>query len=78
MSNSSISEYDLKVEIAPIAKLKPAPRNARRHSKAQVRQIIASFKEFGFLLTPAGARPALCGVSPPPATLQVASEVTMN
>jgi hypothetical protein len=28
--------------------LKPDPRNARTHSKAQVGQIVASIKEFGF------------------------------
>lgn len=36
------------VEHAPISSLKPSPRNARTHSKAQIKQIAASIKEFGF------------------------------
>jgi len=32
----------------PIAALKPAPRNARTHTKDQVAQIAASIREFGF------------------------------
>lgn len=49
MSHSKIREHDLRVETVPIAWLKPAPRNARRHSKTQVRQIAASFDEFGIV-----------------------------
>lgn len=35
-------------QILPITSLKPYPRNARTHSKQQVKQIAASIKEFGF------------------------------
>src|SRR3954454_357145 len=36
------------IEHAPTASLKPYPRNARRHSKAQIKQIAASIERFGF------------------------------
>lgn len=36
------------VEHAPLSSLKPSPRNARTHSKAQINQIAASIEEFGF------------------------------
>ncbi|MEM6900520.1 MAG: ParB N-terminal domain-containing protein, partial [Pseudomonadota bacterium] len=36
------------VEHAPLSSLKPSPRNARTHSKAQIKQIAASIEEFGF------------------------------
>lgn len=36
------------VEHAPISSLKPSPRNARTHSKTQIKQIAASIEEFGF------------------------------
>lgn len=39
----------LQIEEIPVASLKPYARNARRHSKAQVKQIAASFKEFGII-----------------------------
>jgi ParB-like chromosome segregation protein Spo0J len=32
----------------PISTLKPYPRNARRHSKAQIKHIAASIVRFGF------------------------------
>lgn len=32
----------------PVAALKPHPRNARRHSKQQIKQIAASIRQFGF------------------------------
>ncbi|WP_395650850.1 ParB N-terminal domain-containing protein [Brevundimonas sp.] len=38
----------LKVEIVPISRLKPDPRNARRHSPAQIRQIAESIRAFRF------------------------------
>ena len=34
----------------PIGKLTPNPRNARTHSKKQIRQIANSIKEFGFVV----------------------------
>lgn len=40
---------DLEVNPQPIATLTPYPRNARKHSKKQIRQIAASIEEFGFL-----------------------------
>lgn len=43
------SQHDLKVEMIAVSALKPYARNARRHSKAQVKQIAASFKEFGII-----------------------------
>jgi ParB-like chromosome segregation protein Spo0J len=36
------------VEHAPPSSLTPSPRNARTHSKAQIKQIAASIEEFGF------------------------------
>lgn len=47
MSKSKITVHDVKVVTVPIAWLKPAPRNTRRHSKAQIDQLIKSFGEFG-------------------------------
>jgi len=38
-----------KIEYAPIRSLKPYPRNARYHSKAQIKQIAASIERFGFV-----------------------------
>jgi DNA modification methylase len=43
------SQHDLKVEMIAVSALKPYARNARRHSKAQLKQIAASFKEFGII-----------------------------
>lgn len=37
-----------KLEYLPIAGLRPSPKNARTHSKKQVRQIAASIRRFGF------------------------------
>lgn len=37
-----------KVELRPLATLKPAPRNARTHSDRQIEQIAASIRQFGF------------------------------
>jgi len=38
----------LKVELRPIGSLKPAARNARRHSDKQIAQVAASIRHFGF------------------------------
>ncbi|MBD8680059.1 ParB N-terminal domain-containing protein [Sphingomonas sp. CFBP 13720] len=38
----------LKVELRPLGTLKPAPRNARRHSEKQIEQVAASIRQFGF------------------------------
>lgn len=37
-----------RIEMWPLTRLKPYERNARTHSREQVRQIVASIKEFGF------------------------------
>lgn len=37
-----------KIEVLPLASLRPYPGNARRHSKKQVRQIAESIRRFGF------------------------------
>ena len=39
---------NLRVTYRPIAELKPYQRNARTHSKKQIRKIAASIKQFGF------------------------------
>jgi DNA modification methylase len=39
---------DLKVETASVSSLRPYPRNARTHSKAQIRQIADSIREYGW------------------------------
>lgn len=39
---------ELSISYQPIDTLTPYPRNARNHSKHQIRQIAASIKEFGF------------------------------
>lgn len=39
----------LKYEMTPIAELKPAPRNARKHSKAQLARLERSVGEFGMI-----------------------------
>src|SRR5215204_5377812 len=44
----AITPKPLVVTYKAPASLKPDPRNARTHSKAQVGQIVASIKEFGF------------------------------
>lgn len=38
-----------RMEWAPIANVRPNPKNARTHSKKQIRQIAASIRKFGFL-----------------------------
>jgi hypothetical protein len=47
-SLTSNSDTRLKVEMLPPEALKPYARNARTHSKKQIRQIADSIKEFGF------------------------------
>lgn len=39
----------LAIKQMPIAKIKANPKNARTHSKRQIRQIVASIREFGFV-----------------------------
>jgi hypothetical protein len=38
-----------RMEWAPIADIRPNPKNARTHSKKQIRQIAASIRKLGFL-----------------------------
>jgi hypothetical protein len=38
-----------RMEWVPIANIRPNPKNARTHSKKQIRQIAASIRKFGFL-----------------------------
>ncbi len=50
---------DLKVEMTLVSTLKPAERNARTHSKKQIRRIADSIERFGFtnpVLIDAGSR----------------------
>ena len=37
-----------RIEMQPVAALKPYPGNARKHSKKQIRQIGESISRFGF------------------------------
>ncbi|NIX75271.1 hypothetical protein [Microvirga terricola] len=39
---------DQRVELIAVSTLKPYSRNARSHSKAQVKQIATSIERFGF------------------------------
>lgn len=45
---SLTGKHSVTVEGVPMASLKPDPRNARTHSKRQIRQIAASIREFGW------------------------------
>src|SRR4029079_16827757 len=40
--------HNLQIEQTPIHALQPQDRNARTHSKRQIRQIAASIRQFGF------------------------------
>ena len=40
--------HGLRIEYLPLGALKPYPRNARTHSRKQIRQIANSIEEFGF------------------------------
>jgi DNA modification methylase len=40
--------HAMEVEVIPIASLKPYPRNARTHSRKQIKQIANSIQRFGF------------------------------
>src|SRR3984893_17679323 len=45
----SMRQFSHAIEELPINSLKPYPRNARCHSKAQIKQIAASIERFGFV-----------------------------
>ena len=40
--------FEQKIEFKPVGSLAPYPRNARKHSKAQIKQIAQSIEKFGF------------------------------
>ncbi|MEH3098671.1 site-specific DNA-methyltransferase [Sphingomonas adhaesiva] len=49
-AHSSIPPHDpLAVDMRPIASVKPASRNARRHSDRQIAQVEASIRRYGFI-----------------------------
>jgi DNA modification methylase len=41
-------QFTAAIEHVPVSSLKPYPRNARRHSKTQIKQIAKSIERFGF------------------------------
>jgi ParB-like nuclease domain len=45
---ASMQQFNPAIEHISVRSLKPYPRNARRHSRAQIKQIAASIKRFGF------------------------------
>ena len=49
-SNPALPSHDPQIEVVyrPIEQLRPDPRNARRHSRKQIRQIADSIRSFGF------------------------------
>ena len=49
LRNCSDPAGEARIERVPIGALRPNPRNARTHSKKQIRQIAASIRRFGFL-----------------------------
>ena len=46
---STAIKIQSKIEMRPIESIKPNPRNARTHSKKQIKQIARSKKQFGFI-----------------------------
>jgi ParB-like chromosome segregation protein Spo0J len=45
---ASMQQFNPAIEHISVQSLKPYPRNARRHSRAQIKQIAASIERFGF------------------------------
>ena len=45
---AGMRQFSPAIERVSVQSLKPYPRNARRHSKAQIKQIAASIERFGF------------------------------
>jgi hypothetical protein len=45
---AGMQHFNPAIERVSVQSLKPYPRNARRHSKGQVKQIAASIERFGF------------------------------
>src|ERR1700751_2915284 len=48
MEFSDMRQFNPAIEHISVRSLKPYPRNARRHGKAQIKQIAASIERFGF------------------------------
>jgi hypothetical protein len=46
--SSQLDQNPMAIEPVAIARLRPYPRNARAHSKKQIRQIADSIEKFGF------------------------------
>jgi len=42
-------DHQLQIELRPIDQLKPDPRNPRRHSRKQIKQLARSIETFGFI-----------------------------
>ena len=49
-SQTAIAELALAVTYRPVSELTPDPKNARQHSKAQIKKLAASIGEFGFVM----------------------------
>ena len=45
---AGMRQFSPAIERVSVQSLKPYPRNARRHSRAQIKQIAASIERFGF------------------------------
>ena len=45
---AAVRQFNPAIEHISVQSLKPYPQNARRHSKAQIKQIAASIERFGF------------------------------
>src|SRR3977135_2610499 len=45
---AGVRQFSPAIERVSVQSLRPYPRNARRHSKAQIKQIAASIERFGF------------------------------
>ena len=43
-----MQHFDPSIQQVSVQSLKPYPRNARHHSKVQIKQIAASIERFGF------------------------------
>jgi DNA modification methylase len=49
VQDDCLQTFGMEVALVAVAKLRPYPKNARTHSKKQIRQIAASIREFGFI-----------------------------
>ena len=46
--NESAHVAELRIEYLPISALKPAERNARKHSEKDIQAIVQSIRDYGF------------------------------